>query len=56
MRVLVNIAEGYNDNGNDVLPDRCIFYTEQVNNLLQDLRSIQKELDQNDLYVDFDEE
>ena len=38
MRVLVNIAEGYNDNGNEVLPDRCAFYTELVDGLFEDLR------------------
>ena len=52
MRVLVNISEGYNDNGNEVLPDRCMFYTELVSGLLDELRQIQKDLDQNDLEVD----
>ena len=52
MRVLVNIAEGYNDNGNEILPDRCMFYTDMVENLLEDLRQSQIGLSQADSTVD----
>ena len=45
MRVLVNIAHGYNLNANEVLPDRCSFYTEMLDDLLEQLRSFQIELD-----------
>ena len=51
MRVIINIGVGYNDNGNEVLHDRCLFYTDMVEELLEDLRGYQIEIDAKDQEV-----
>ncbi|CDW74974.1 pas pac sensor signal transduction histidine kinase [Stylonychia lemnae] len=51
MRVLINIQYNYNDANNTVLADRYAFYTDLIEDQIEQLRSFQVQLDQKDQEV-----